>query len=256
MRPIAPKRLSQAGLFGTAVAIGLCGGTVRADQVTVAVAANFTAAAKEIATAFQEKTGHEAVLVFGGTGKLFAQIANGAPFDVFLAADDKTPAKAETENLAVAGSRFTYATGRIVLYSTDPNLVDQAGAILKTGKFNKLAIGNPATAPYGRAASEVLHALGVFETLASKIVFGENVAQTYQFVVTGNAELGFVALSQVVDADKGSRWLVPTDLYTPIRQDAVLLEGAFGKPAARAFLQFLRGDAGREIVARFGYGTD
>ncbi len=234
--------------FGTSVSL--------ADETRIAVAANFTTAATEIAAAFNEATGHDAVLIFGSTGKLYAQIANGAPFDAFLAADDARPAKAIDEGLAVDGSRFTYAIGQIVLYSADPGMVDDKGDVLKTGTFGKIAIANPVTAPYGAAAVEAMKALGVYASLEPKLVQGDNISQTLQFIATRNAALGFIALSQVIADTAGSQWIVPTDLYTPIRQDAVLLVKGANNPAATAFLDFLNSDAARAIIASYGYGTD
>jgi molybdate transport system substrate-binding protein len=225
-----------------------------AAQTNVAVAANFTDAANEIAEAFQEETGHEAVLSFGSTGQLYTQITQDAPFEVFLAADDERPRKAEDEDLAVPGSRFTYAIGKIVLWSQDPDLV-KGEATLKRGDFTRIAIANPVTAPYGAAAVQAMEALGVYERLEPKIVQGNNIAQTYQFVVTGNAELGFVALSQVARNTEGSAWEVPPDLYEPIRQDAVLLEKGVDSEAAKAFIKFLRGPEAAPIIAKYGYGT-
>ncbi len=224
-----------------------------ADTVHAAVAANFTGAANEIGSAFAAATGHEVMYSFGATGQLYAQITQGAPFDVFLAADRERPGQAEREGYAVPGSRFTYATGAIVLYSADPALVSGADT-LRRADFTRLAIANPATAPYGHAAIEALKALGVYEALAGRIVQGNNIAQVYQFVATGNAELGFVAQAQVAIRDGGSRWPVPSGLYPAIAQDAVLLNSARGNEAARAFLDFLRGDAAREIKSRYGYG--
>ena len=226
----------------------------QAGQTKVAVAANFTNAAKEIAQAFKEKTGDEAVLSFGSTGQLFTQISQGAPFEVFLAADDERPRKAEGEGLAVPGSAFTYATGKIVLWSQDPRLV-QGAATLEGGNFEKIAIANPTTAPYGGAAVQAMRALKVYDRLAAKIVQGNNIAQTYQFVETGNAELGFVALSQVANSSEGSRWLVPGDLYDAIRQDAVLLKNGAASEPAKAFLAFLKGPEAARIMERYGYGT-
>ena len=229
--------------------------SARAAETNVAVAANFTAAAKDIASAFKAETGHEAVLSFGSTGKLYTQIANGAPFQVFLAADTKRPAKALAEGLGVAGTSFTYATGKIVLYSVDAALVDGDGKVLGTpDKFEKLAIANPKTAPYGAAAVEAMTKLGVYDSVKAKIVQGDSIAQTHQFVATGNAQLGFVALSQVVADDKGSKWVVPADLYAPIAQDAVLLKTGADSEAAKAFLAFLKGDTAHAIIEKYGYG--
>ncbi|MEZ5840246.1 MAG: molybdate ABC transporter substrate-binding protein [Hyphomicrobiales bacterium] len=227
-----------------------------AGEVTVAAAANFTAAANEIAAAFKDKTGHEAVLVFGSSGKLYTQIANDAPFEVFLSADVERPLQAEAEGRAVAGSRFTYAIGRLALHSAMPGVVDADGRVLAEGNFGRLAIANPETAPYGVAAMEVLGAMGLAERLAPKIVRGDNLAQVLQFVSTGNAEVGFVALSQVIGSADGSSWVVPETLYQPIRQDAVLLKKGDGNPAATAFLDFLKDEEARALIVRFGYGVD
>ncbi len=223
-------------------------------QTNIAVAANFTAAAKEIAQAFKQETGHEAILSFGSTGKLYTQIAHGAPFEVFLAADQKRPQKAETEGLGVTGSRFTYASGKIVLYSTDASLIDADAKVLgKVDAFNKIAIANPKTAPYGSAAVSALKKMKLYDTIKSKIVQGDNIAQTHQFVSTGNAQLGFVALSQVIKQQGGSKWLVPQELYAPIRQDGVLLKKGENSEAAKAFLGFLKGQSAHRIIEKYGY---
>lgn len=232
-------------------------GPSHAADTKVAVAANFTAAAKEIATAFAAETDHTATLSFGSTGKLYTQIANGAPFSVFLAADQARPIKTETEGLAVPDSRFTYAQGKIVLYSTDPDLVDSEGAVLKQpDKFHKLAIANPKTAPYGAAAMETLDKLNVPAAVMDALVQGDSISQTHQFVASGNAQLGFVALSQVVNNKEGSQWVVPADLYAPIKQDAVLLKTGSNNEAAKAFLAFLKGKTAKEIILKFGYGVE
>lgn len=227
------------------------------EETLVAVAANFTATAKDIATAFEAETGYKAVLSFGSTGKLYAQIDNGAPYDVFLAADVKRPARVEADGLAVAGSRFTYAKGKIVLYSVDSTLVDAAGTVLnKPTSFTNIAIANPKTAPYGAAAVEAMIAMQVYDGIKSKIVRGDNIAQTHQFIVSGNAQIGFVALSQVISDKKSSVWIVPNNLYTPIRQDAVLLVHGANNSAAQAFLVFLKSSTARKIIAAYGYGLD
>ncbi|MDP2823930.1 MAG: molybdate ABC transporter substrate-binding protein [Sulfuritalea sp.] len=234
----------------------LCCATAHADEVQVAVAANFTAPAKRIAAAFERDTGHKAQLAFGGTGKFYAQIRNGAPFAVLLAADDETPAKLEREGAAVAGSRFTYATGRLVLWSTRPGYVDDKGEVLRKGDFRHLAIANPKLAPYGAAAVEVMTALKLLDAVQPKFVQGENIAQAHQFVATGNAELGFVALSQLMQdgkLDAGSAWIVPATLHQPIKQGAVLLDRGRGKPAAEAWLSFLKSDKAKAIIRSFGY---
>ncbi|MDZ4251582.1 MAG: molybdate ABC transporter substrate-binding protein [Sulfuritalea sp.] len=225
-----------------------------AGEVQVAVAANFAAPAKLIAAAFEKDTGHKAQLAFGGTGKFYAQIRNGAPFDVLLAADDETPARLEQEGAAVAGSRFTYATGRLLLWSAQAGYVDDQGKVLTQGDFRHLAIANPRLAPYGAAAVEVLTALKLLDAVRPRFVQAENIAQAHQFVATGNAELGFVALSQLMQDGRlgaGSAWLVPAKLHRPIKQDAVLL--GKGKPAAVAWLKYLRGDKAQAIIKSFGY---
>ena len=227
-----------------------------AAEVQVAVAANFAVPSKLIAENFENETGHKAALSFGATGKFYAQIRNGAPFDVLLAADGETPAKLEKEGAAVAGTRFTYATGRLVLWSAKPGYVDDKGEVLKKAEFKHLAIANPKLAPYGSAALEAISALKLFDALRPKFVQGENISQTHQFVASGNAELGFIALAQVMKNGRiaeGSAWLVPAGLYQPIRQEAVLLERGRAEPAATAWLAFLRGDKARAIIKSFGY---
>jgi len=233
----------------------LSANTALADQVKVAVAANFTEAAKEIAAAFKTETGHEAVLSFGSTGQLYTQIAQGAPFEVFLAADAARPEKAVEEGFAVKDGAFTYAIGKIVLWSVNPDLVTGVKT-LQTARFDKIAIANPGTAPYGTAAIEAMSALNVYDGLQPKIVQGANIAQAYQFVKTGNAELGFVALSQIADNEDGSRWVVSDDLYDPIRQNAVLLKTGQRNPAAEAFLSFLKSTAAVAFIEKYGYGVD
>lgn len=231
----------------------LAAGPALAAEVKVAVAANFTEPAKAIAARFKARTGHDAALSFGASGQFFTQIANGAPFEVFLSADRERPEKAEAEGLAVPGSRFTYAIGRLVLYSKTPGLVDARGAVLKGGRFEKLAIADPKTAPYGTAAVETMQKLGVAAQLNPKLVQGTSIAQTYQFVDTGAAELGFVALSQVAGVTGGSRWTVPANLHTPIDQQAVLLKSGANSSAAKAFLNFLKGPEAKAIIRRYGY---
>lgn len=228
--------------------------SARAGEVKVAVAANFTDPLKAIAAAFEKSSGHRIVPSFGATGQFYAQITQAAPFEILISADQTTPAKAIREGHAVAGSAFTYAVGRLVLYSKTRNLVE-GEATLKEAKFAKLAIANPATAPYGAAAIEAMKALGVYEALAPKVVQGNNIAQAFQFVDTGNAEVGFVALSQVIFVDGGSRWIVPSKLYTPIAQDAVLLKTGASNDAARAFLAFLKGPEARAVIEKYGYGS-
>ena len=224
-----------------------------AAETQVAVAANFTEPAKEIAAAFSAATGHKAVLSFGATGQIYAQIAHGAPFEVFLSADAERPAKAEQEGLATPRTRFTYAVGRLVLFSKTAGLVDGAGAVLKTGKFAKIAIADPGAAPYGAAAIQTMQTLGVYEVLKPKVVQGASIAQTYQFVATGAAEVGFVALSQVMGEPGGSRWVVPERNHVAIEQQAVLLKTGEANPAAKAFLAFLKGPQAVAIIRRYGY---
>jgi molybdate transport system substrate-binding protein len=229
-------------------------GEAYAGDTNVAVAANFTEPAKEIAQLFQSSTGHRAILSFGATGQFYTQIAQGAPFQVFLSADESTPKKLAENGLAIADSRFTYAVGKLVLFSTSATLVVDEQT-LRDAKFNKIAIADPATAPYGAAAVETMKALGLYDKLASKIVQGANIAQTFQFVDTGNAELGFVALSQVVARPGGSRWIVPANLYGPIRQDAVLLRNGADDEAAKGFLVFMKGSEAIKVMEKFGYAT-
>ncbi|MET0293867.1 MAG: molybdate ABC transporter substrate-binding protein [Phenylobacterium sp.] len=231
----------------------LPGAPASAAETRVAVAANFTEPAKAIAAAFEKKTGHVATLSFGSSGQFYAQIASGAPFEVFLSADAERPQKAEADGLAVPQTRFTYATGRIVLWSTTAGLVDSRGAVLSRGTFRKLAIADPKTAPYGVAAVETLRKLKLYDRLAPKLVTGTSITQAYQFVDTGAAEVGFVALSQVVGHARGSRWLVPAADHTPIHQQAVLLKTGAANPAARAFLDFLKTPQAKAIIRRYGY---
>jgi len=240
--------------------LGLCIffwlGVLQAAEVSVAVAANFTAPMQKIAALFEQDTGHKAVLAFGSTGRFYAQIRNGAPFQVLLAADDETPARLEREGAGVAGSRFAYAVGRLVLWSRQPGLVDARGEVLKSGRFDKLALADPKLAPYGAAAIETMAALGVLDALRPRFVQGENIAQTYQFVASENAQLGFVALSQVFADGRitsGSAWIVPPELHTPIRQDAILLDKGRDNPAAVALMQYLRSDKARAIIRSHGY---
>jgi molybdate transport system substrate-binding protein len=227
----------------------------QAGDVFVAVAANFTAPMKWIAAEFEKDSGHKVVASFGSTGKFYAQIKNGAPFEILLAADDETPARLVKENMALSGSQFTYAVGKLVLWSAKPGRVDGAGAVLKNGDFAHLSVADPKLAPYGAAGVETMKALGVHGALVPKIVTAENITQAHQFIRSGNAELGFVALSQVLKDGKveGSVWLVPAQLYTPIRQNAVMLAPAKGKPAAEALMKYLKGDKAKAIITSFGY---
>jgi molybdate transport system substrate-binding protein len=228
----------------------------RAGEVAVAVAANFTGPMQTLAVEFERDTGHKAVSSFGSTGQFYTQIKNGAPFDVFLAADSETPAKLEAEGGTVAGSRFTYAIGALALWSGKDGFVDNQGEVLKKGEFTHIAIADPEKAPYGAAAVETLKKLGAFDALRPKFVTGNNIAQAHQFVDTGNAELGFVALSQIYKDGKltsGSAWIVPQDLHAPIRQDAVLLTGGKDNPAAAALLQYLKGPKASAVIESYGY---
>ncbi|WP_292043595.1 molybdate ABC transporter substrate-binding protein [Massilia sp. UBA6681] len=233
-----------------------CAAGARAGEVQVAVAANFTAPMHAIAAQFERDTGHRARLAFGSTGKFYAQIRNGAPFEVLLAADDETPARLDKEGQAAPGTRFTYAIGKLVLWSTRAGVVDAKGEVLRTGDFRHLAIANPKTAPYGAAAVAVLKKLNLFDAVQARLVQGENIAQTHQFISTGNAQLGFVALSQVARDGRiasGSGWIVPASLHEPIRQDALVLARGRGNPAAQALLDYLKSAKARAIIQSFGY---
>ena len=227
----------------------------QAGRISVAVAANFTEPAKEIAELFKQKTGNEAILSFGASGPFFTQITQDAPFQVFLSADAARPKALIDGGYAVAGTAFTYAIGKLVLWSkvVDVTKGDEA---LRAGAFLRLSIANPTGAPYGAAAIEAMKALGVYDTLQPKIVQGNSIAQAFQFVDTRNAELGFVALSQLYDVSEGTRWLVPQNLYAPIRQDAVLLKKGENDDASKAFLGFLKGPEARAVIVKFGYGLD
>ncbi|WP_299372790.1 molybdate ABC transporter substrate-binding protein [uncultured Kiloniella sp.] len=233
---------------------------VWAERVNVAVAANFTATAKELAQDFRESTGHEAVLSFGSTGKLYAQILHGAPFEVFLAADRARPRRLEEEGLGVSSSRFTYAYGQIALWSrhnelfNSKKLSNEDVAKLVTGdKITRLAVANPKTAPYGLAAEQYLKKLGVYDQIQGKTVYGENIAQTYQFAYTGNAELAVVAYAQVLGSASGQHWLVPSEDYEPLGQDAVLLKRGQRNEAALAFMDYLKSRDAAVIITKFGY---
>lgn len=246
------KKLS---LVAALLSLGLSASAF-AEEVQVAVAANFTAPMKAIAANFEKATGHKVVLSFGSTGKFYTQIKNGAPFDVFLAADDTTPEKLEKENGTVAGSRFTYATGKLVLWSSRPDVVDAKGDVLKKNTFTHIALASPKLAPYGQAAVETMNKLGVYDTLQPKFVQGESIAQTFTFVSTGNAELGFVALSQVFEDGKlksGSGWIVPANLHQPIRQDAVILTKGKGNKAAAELAAYLKSEPAKSVIRSFGY---
>ena len=228
----------------------------QAEVVQIAVAANFTAPARALAEIFARTTGHEAKLSFGATGAFYSQIKNGAPFDILLAADDERPIRLEKEGDTVPGSRFTYAIGQLVLWSAKPGLVDDEGAVLKGGNFNKIAIANPKLAPYGAAAVETMDKLGLAAALTPKLVTGESIGQTYNFIATGNAELGFVALAQVLDGGKlksGSMWVVPAKYHAPIIQDAVILKRAAANPAAKAWMALMRSPNTQDFIRSYGY---
>jgi molybdate transport system substrate-binding protein len=234
--------------------IAACG--ARAGEVQVAAAANLAPAMAKIAAAFQRDTGHKAVVAIGSTGKFYAQIRNGAPFEVLLAADAQVPARLENEGLAQPGTRFVYAVGRLVLWSGNEGTVDRRGEVLRHAARVRLAIADPRVAPYGAAAVETLTNLGLLESWEPFLVQGESVGQAYQFTFTGNAPLGFVALSQVAEAGRiarGSGWIVPARLHAPLHQEAVLLKAGAANPVATAFLVYMRGNAARAILRNAGY---
>lgn len=252
MRP----SLSHTARFLSFVSLILLSPPSHAEEIQAAVAANFTAPMKAIAAEFQKATGHTIQLSFGASGNFYAQIKNGAPFQVLLSADEDIPAKLEREGLGVPGSRFTYAIGTLVLWSARPDFVDGKGAVLQQGKFSHIAVANPKLAPYGAAGMETLDKLNLASALQPKLVFGENITQTYQFVASGNAELGFVALSQIMKDGRiasGSAWIVPADMHAPLRQDAVLLAKGRNSAAAAALLRFLREPAATAIIQSYGY---
>lgn len=227
-----------------------------ADEVTVAVAANFTGPMEKIAPAFEQATGHKLVIAYGTVGKFYAQIRSGAPFEVLVSSDDETPMRLEKDGLALPESRFTYAIGKLMLWSARPGLVDGRGEVLKHGDFKHLAIANPNTAVYGAAAVIVMEKLGVYAALEPKLVLGENITQAYQFAATGNAELGFVALSQIYKGGRyadGSWWAIPVALYPTLKQDAVMLTRGKGNAAAESLLAYLKGDAAKAVIRSYGY---
>jgi molybdate transport system substrate-binding protein len=237
-------------------AIALLCSSADAAELLVAVSANFVAPLQKIVAAFEADTIHRVKMSVGSTGAFYTQIRSGAPFDMLIAADEQTPERIDAEGLAVPRTRFTYATGRLVLWSPNADLVDEKGAVLLRGDFARIAIGNPRLAPYGKAAAESLEHMGLYATLQPKIVQGENIGQAFQFVQTGNAQLGFIALSQVmVDGKiaKGSAWIVPQQMYAPLKQDAVILKHAAANPAATAFAKYLKGEKARGIIRAYGY---
>lgn len=240
----------------TFIIISLFAGNAGAESVTVAVASNFTSTMNDIVLEFEKSTAHKVKLVSGSSGKIFTQINNGAPFQVFFSADQDKPRLLDAAGLIVPDSRFTYAIGTLVLWSNTADSTTLNVAILKQGRFDKLAIANPRLAPYGAASMEVLHNLGIFDAVRTKLVMGENITQTYHFISTGNVELGFVARSQVMQngqAKQGTAWAVPGDLYTPIYQDAVLLLSGRDNKAARELLNFVRGAKAQSIIKAHGY---
>jgi molybdate transport system substrate-binding protein len=251
-------RFSRLHVHVAAVAAlsGLISLPVFAGEINAAVASNFSAPMRQIVELFQQESGDTVKLSFGSTGKFYTQIRQGAPFDVFVAADTATPQRLGGEGLTVSGSRFVYALGKLVLWSARPGYVDDRGRVLRKGDYEKLAIADPRLAPYGVAAKQTLEKLALWNSIRDKLVMGENITQAYQFAATGNAELGFVALSQVMRDGKlsaGSSWLVPADMYQPIRQSAVLLAGAKDKAAAQAFLAFLKSAKAAAVIRSYGY---
>lgn len=253
-QPVSRPRVFQR--LVTLIALSVAGLNAHADQVMVAVAANFAAPMKVIAQQFERDTGHQVRMSFGSTGQFYAQIKNGAPFSILLAADERTPEKIEQEGLGVAGTRFTYATGKLVLWSKKPGLVDGSDAILRSEAADKVAIANPKLAPYGAAAVDVINKLGLTDKLTPNIVEGANVGQVYQFVASGNATVGFIALSQVYENGKisqGSAWMIPSVLHQPIKQDAILLNKGRANAAANLLMTYLQGDQAAYVIRSFGY---
>lgn len=245
------RRLASAALLALASSHA-----ANAQSVAVAVAANFTAPMQKIAALFEAETGYKAALAFGSTGRFYAQIKNGAPFDVLIAADERTPAKLVEDGLAQGSTRITYAVGKLVLHSRNPSVVDDKGDVLKQSSLGKISIADPKISPYGLAAQQALHALGVYTQLAPRLVVGESIGQAYQFVATENAVMGFVAMSQVSPPGQtrpGSSWVVPQTLYDPIRQDAVVLARGKDNPAALALLKFLQSQAAHDVIRSYGY---
>ena len=231
--------------------------SVWAETVSVAVASNFIAPMQQIAAQFAQDTGHKAELSFGATGKFYAQINHGAPFDILLSADESTPQKLATQGQADAASRFTYAIGQLALWSQDEHMIDGSSQVLTANNWNHIAVANPKLAPYGAAALQTLNKLGLTNSVTPKMVQGENIGQTYQFVASGNAPLGFVALSQIMQNGRitsGSAWLVPSCMHAPIRQDAIMLRKAQTNPAAQAFMDYLKSEKARTIITSYGYG--
>ncbi|MCJ7956661.1 MAG: molybdate ABC transporter substrate-binding protein [Pseudomonas sp.] len=251
---IRASRLAPTALATLIAAFAL--GSAQADEVQVAVAANFTAPIQAIAADFEKDTGHKLIAAYGATGQFYTQIKNGAPFEVFLSADDTTPKKLDDEGATVKGSRFTYAVGTLALWSAKPGYVDAKGEVLKKNQYQHLSIADPKTAPYGLAATQVLAKEGLSEQVADKLVTGQNITQAFQFVSTGNAELGFVALSQIYKDGKvtrGSAWIVPASLHDPIKQDAVILTKGKDSAAAKALVDYLKGPKAAAVIKSYGY---
>ena len=255
---ISPNILFYASLFLWYFISPGFASEARANQVLAAVAANFYNPFKDITGQFEKKTGYRVQIISGSTGKLYAQIINGAPFELFLAADRRRPELLEQEGIAITGTRFTYAIGKITLWSPNADLISRNGqSILRKINFTHIAMANPITAPYGKAALQTLQKLGLWKEVQSLVVQGENVGQTFQFVSSQNAELGFVALSQVLDPKnhkKGSRWDIPDELYDPLEQDVIILEKGKNNPGARALWNFLRDESAKRIINKYGYG--
>jgi molybdate transport system substrate-binding protein len=254
-RNTKPPLLRVAGIaLGLVLNALVLAGAAYASECKIAVAANFTAPARDIAALYEKLSGDTVLLSFGASGQFYALIAQGAPYDAFLSADADRPVQAEKAGLAVAGTRFTYAVGKLALWSRDPSLVDDDGTVLAIGNFSHLAIADPKLAPYGAAAIETMRKMGVLDDLRAKFVTGSSITQAYQFVKTGNAELGFVALSQVKKNKTGSLWIVPEWMHPPIVQQAVLLNPGADNTAAKGFLAFLKSDAARAVILKYGYG--
>ena len=233
--------------------------TLLAEDITVAVASNFTTVLRELALDFQKRSGHRVVLAAGSSGRLYAQVVNGAPYDLFFSADVEKPAQLVADGLADADSLFTYALGALVLWSADPAMKVINGEVLREANSARVALANPRLAPYGAAAFQVLEKLAAQGILVENRVTGENITQAYQYVETGNVPVGFVALSQVIEEGRirrGAGWIIPQDMYTPIRQDVVLLNRGKANQAAREFLDYVRSDEGKSVIQKFGYSTD
>jgi molybdate transport system substrate-binding protein len=245
-------------IFNALVGLSLLSTLADADEVRIAVAANFTDATREIAPLFERATGHTTRISYGSTGKLYSQIEHGAPFELFLAADTTRPVKAEREGLAVPGTRIVYARGKLVMWSIKSDLFVNGVEYLKGANFDHLALANPKTAPYGLAAEQVMRRFGVLSQLTPKLVKGDSITQTFQFIATGNADAGFVAMAQIKgwQGDQGTLWEIPADYYAPIEQAAVLLKRGEHNPAAIAYLRFLESDAAREVIEGYGYGIN